>query len=70
MKLLFCLLQETTTQVKDIYNVFVGYFYKNNNPLENIVLCVADGLPAMIGKKDEFLKLLSNVIKIRLNFIV
>ncbi len=39
---------------KNIYDVSVAYFYKKNIPLENIVSCVVDGTPAIIGKKRIF----------------
>ena len=48
-ELLFSTDPETYTKVSSIYIVAKICFYENNIPHTNIVLCVTDGAPSMVG---------------------
>ena len=59
-EMLFCESFKDTTTAKDIYNLVINFFAKNDIPLNNIVSVAADGAPSMMGKRNGFLKLLKD----------
>ena len=52
--MLFCEALETTTIANDIYKKLKTYLDDKQIPMENIILCAADGAPVMMGKKWDF----------------
>ena len=50
-ELLFRESLDITAIATDLYNKLKHYLDVNNTPMENIISCVADGAPVMMGKK-------------------
>ncbi|XP_028968917.1 SCAN domain-containing protein 3-like [Galendromus occidentalis] len=59
-EMLFCRSLETTTTATDIYKQVREYLSEHKIPIENMVSCVADGAPAMMGRKKGCLKMLKD----------
>lgn len=59
-EMLFCERFLTTTTAADIYYLVTNYFADQNIPLTSLIACAADGAPAMMGRKNGFLKLMKD----------
>ncbi|XP_036366092.1 SCAN domain-containing protein 3-like [Octopus sinensis] len=51
---------ETTINAKDIQSTLKHYLDENKMPKENILSCMADGAPDMMGKKTGCLKMMKD----------